>query len=127
MNLSVHVGEVQALKHQLWFSADKSKYLVKYDAGTAIMELTRAGTIDRDAPVSFEGNDLGVSLTAPAGWHFYTSPTPASYKALVQLLPPELQAWCLLTVSEPEPASNSLTRPAAATKKVSPPPAARNC
>jgi hypothetical protein len=107
MNLAVYAGVVRALEHQLWFSADKSKYLVKYDAGTATMELTRVGTIEKDKPARFESKEIGVSVPAPAGWYFYSHPTPAPYKALVQLLPPELQAWCLLTVGEPEPASSS--------------------
>jgi hypothetical protein len=47
--------------------------------------------------VSFEDKELGISLTAPAGWFFYKSPSPATYRFSLHILPPELKAWAVLT------------------------------
>ena len=99
--LSVWAETVKALQHQLWFSADKHHYLVKYDSGSAVMELTEVpATPRKHVPGVYDDKELGISLTTPAGWYFYRNPSPGTYKFDLRLLPPALKAWCLLTAAE---------------------------
>ncbi len=93
--LSVYMDGTRVLEHQVWMSADAHQYLVKYDSGSAIMELTRVATVDRNKPALFSDPDLKISLEAPTGWCFYRNVSKDS-QATFQLLAPELKAWCLL-------------------------------
>jgi hypothetical protein len=91
VTLQVMVGEAPALTHTLWFSADEHRYLVKYDAGTAIMELTHAGVSPAgQAPVFHAGT---LDLTLPADWDFYKPPEAARDGRIAQLIAPQDQAW----------------------------------
>jgi tetratricopeptide (TPR) repeat protein len=109
LELSVYSGGERMLQHTLWFSADEHKYLVKCDAGQTMMELAEVSQMAQDQPVKFSDKEMGVSLTAPAGWFFYENPAPAGkYKFMLYLLGPEMKAWSLLTVSEKGDASQSV-------------------
>jgi hypothetical protein len=100
VTLSVWSGMVKALEHKLWLSADKHRYVVKYDSGSAIMELVDVSQKQEDEPAIYHDDELGIAVTAPAGWYFYKNPSPGTYKMLLQMLPPELKAWALLSVGE---------------------------
>ncbi len=101
--LAVSSGGVRVLQHTLWFSADGHQYLVKYQ-GDALMELAEITRKDLTTPPVFENKELGIRLTAPAGWAFYSNPSPRGYKMNTYLLSPELKAWALLTVAATESA-----------------------
>jgi tetratricopeptide (TPR) repeat protein len=96
VNLAVYAGTIKALEHTLWFSADEHKYLVKYDAGSAIMELAEVSQLPQDQPVKFSDKEADISLTVPAGWFFYKDPTPREAKYSLYLLPPEMKTWAVL-------------------------------
>ena len=96
-------GGSRLLQHTLWFSADEHQYLVKYQ-GDALMELAQLLKKDPTAPAIFENKHLGIRVTAPAGWAFYSNPSPKGYKMNTYLLSPELKVWALLTVGTAESA-----------------------
>jgi len=98
VTLSVWSGEVKALEHKLWLSCDKHRYVVKYDSGSAIMELVDVSQKQEDELAIYHDDELGIAVTAPAGWYFYKNPSPGVYKMLLQMLPPELNSWALLSV-----------------------------
>ncbi len=100
VELAIYSGNISALKHTLWFSADKHQYLVKYDAGSATMTLAEARVRQKGKPVQFCDEERGLSLSAPAGWHLYKPANPGRYKFKLHLLPPELKAWCQLAADE---------------------------
>jgi hypothetical protein len=102
VTLKVNNAGSPLLEHKLWLSADKHQYLVKYDSGTAIMVLDKVSIADPKSPAIFENKELGLRLTAPAGWHFYTNPSLMGYKMSTYLLSPEMQVWALLTVATTE-------------------------
>jgi hypothetical protein len=100
LDLAIYAGDVKALQHTLWFSADEHKYLVKYDSRQAIMELTEVSQLQEDQPVKFSEKEPAISLEAPAGWFFYKAPAVGKYNFMLRLLPPEMKAWALLTIAE---------------------------
>ncbi|MDM8007462.1 MAG: DUF3108 domain-containing protein [Phycisphaerae bacterium] len=98
LTLAVTSGGTQVLQHTLWFSADPHQYLVKYQ-GDGVMELAQVMKREPTAPALFKNKELGISLTAPAGWSFYSNPSPRGYKMSTYLLSPEMKVWALLTVA----------------------------
>lgn len=101
VTLAVSSGGARVLQHTLWFSADEHQYLVKYQ-GDALMELAEVTSKRPTAPAVFENKNLGIRVTAPAGWAFYSNPSPKGYKMNTYLLSPELKVWALLTVAATE-------------------------
>jgi len=100
VELAIYAGDVSALQHTLWFSADKHQYLVKYDAGNATMTLTEARIREKGKPVRFNDKERRLSLNVPGDWHLYKPANPGRYKFKLHLLPPELKAWCQLAADE---------------------------
>ena len=94
VDLQILYGEMLTLRHKLWISADKNRWLVHYDAGNALMKLTRVGRLSTK-PQPFQAAE-GVSLSRPVGWHYYVNPIPGEYKILVALVPPEFKAQAAL-------------------------------
>ncbi len=72
--LVVPAGKFDCFKLQLsigqtlWYSTDPSRYLVKFEAGGAIAELTSITQRKAGTPVAFKDDELGISFTAPAEW-----------------------------------------------------------
>ena len=95
--LSVYVGTVRSLQHTLWYSADDHRTLVKYDSGAAVMELTEVGTTAKNKAAGYVDEAAKFSLKAPAGWGFYKHANPGRAKFTLQLLPPELMSWGIVT------------------------------
>jgi len=105
MNLTVSTGGITVLSHKLWMSADKKKVLVKYDSGSAVMELKAleqrtAGSVVPSARRRFSEKEPNISLTMPANWQYSRNASPGQYKLYVQLLPPELRAWSAFLAQE---------------------------
>jgi len=98
MNLSVWAGTTKALEHQLWFSQDAGRHLVKYDSGSALMELAEVSKVSGE-PTAFSDPQLGIAFTGPAGWFVYRHPGEQQGKIIFQLLSPEPGHWSLLAVS----------------------------
>jgi tetratricopeptide (TPR) repeat protein len=98
IELSVYAQGIKALTHHLWISTDERRWLVKYDSGTAVMELTGAGRRDLKGPEQVRDMANGYSFQLPHGWHHASSQGP--YKASTQLLAPELKAWAVLVADE---------------------------
>ncbi len=96
VSLSIHSQGVKAFEHQLWFSTDASRLLVRYDSGTAIMELVKSGVKQKNKAKVFQDRELGISVSVPADWYYYNDPAPGRYKFMLHLLPPEMKAWSLL-------------------------------
>ena len=107
VDLSCYSDTTQILKHHLAFSADPHHYLVRYDAGGAIMELLEVNRISPKLTVTAEDKDLGLSLTAPAGWFILKRPNPDPYKSVFDLLTPELKAWAIFSVVARGPESTT--------------------
>jgi len=51
-----------------WYSADKHRYLVKIDAGGALMLLEKVSVAGEAKAQPFHDKATGLSLTVPAGW-----------------------------------------------------------
>jgi hypothetical protein len=99
VDLQVYSGGIRGLQHDLWFSADEHKYLVKYDSGNAVMELTEVTTRVGDRPTDFNDKELGIALTVPAGWLLYQFENPRPHSLQLKLIPPEMKAWSALAAA----------------------------
>ncbi len=100
MDLEVYAAGTRSLQHELWFSADPHRYLVKYDSRQAVMELVEVAVRKDDDPVPFRDEQRGISMSAPAGWDFYPAAMTGHYKYMLYLLPPEMAALCVLIGDE---------------------------
>ena len=89
MNLQVWSQGTKALEHQLWFSQDAHRYLVKYDSTSALMELTGVSTASCK-PTLYSNSNLAGTLTLPAGWFAYPYPEKENGSVITQLLSPEI-------------------------------------
>jgi hypothetical protein len=90
VKLAVYSGTIKALEHTLWFSADEKKQLVKYDAGTAIMELEKVTTIAAETAIA--DAKTGVTMTLPDGWFGYHSEN-AGYATMWMFVNEGLETW----------------------------------
>jgi len=95
VNLACYSGAVKALEHTLWFSADKHHYLVKYDAGTAVMELSEVGLIAK-GPQTVRDAGYGYSFDLPDGWTETAISSSEQYKVSRQLISPQMNSWSIL-------------------------------
>jgi len=95
MTLQVWADGAKTLEHYLWFSRDPHRYLVKYDASGATMELTEASTATRK-PTVFSDKPAGGSFSLPAGWFAYRHPGKQAGPLICQILAPEPGVWAIL-------------------------------
>ncbi len=100
VDLEVYSGETRALLHHLWFSADEHHYLVKYDAGTAVMELKPVSIRKKGEPTVFTHEELGLTLTLPEGWLGSREPSEAGYDLQARLFGPGPEPWAVLTAQQ---------------------------
>ena len=56
------------IKQTFWFSADAHRYLVKFEAGGVMAELTAVKQNSSPAPERYDDPTRGFSLTLPTGW-----------------------------------------------------------
>jgi tetratricopeptide (TPR) repeat protein len=94
-NLQVWAEGTKTLEHQLWFSQDAHHYLVKYDASSALMELTEVSTASNKSS-DYAYPELGAAISLPAGWFAYRHPGKQAGPLMIQLLAPEAGTWALL-------------------------------
>jgi hypothetical protein len=86
--------------HQtFWYSADAHRYLVKYEAGGAIAELTQVAYPEPGQPEKYQDPELGFSLTVPYDWRLSPRPVESNTNtAFVDIFDPEMTATTFLKV-----------------------------
>lgn len=74
----------------LWYADTPERYLVKFEAGGATGLLTAITQRKPADPVPFRDDELGITLTAPAGWmlHRFVAGQPDK-QALIRTFDPE--------------------------------------
>ena len=103
--LQVPAGAFDSFKVELnigqtfWYSADQHHYLVKFEAGGAIAELTSIQVVKPGDAVKYQNAALGFSLSAPPGWLF-DAPELRDKKdaASLAILDPEALVTGIMTV-----------------------------
>ncbi len=103
--ISVSAGDFDCYKvalsiHQtFWYSADAHRYLVKYDAGGAIAELSRVAYPKPGQPEKYQEPELGFSLAVPYDWLLSPRPGEANTNmAVVDIFDPDMAATTFLKV-----------------------------
>lgn len=88
-----------SVKQTFWYSADAHHYLVKFEAGGVVAELSAVTQRKAGAPVRYQDPTLDFSLTAPADWFFHRADTPDEKgKARVMVFDPDAIATCIVNV-----------------------------
>jgi hypothetical protein len=103
--VTVPAGSFDCFKVELnihqtfWYSADANHYLVKFEAGGALAELTAVTRSKAGEGVKYHEPEFGFSVTAPPGWNFYRSETPDEKdQSAVVILDPDAEANLVLKV-----------------------------
>lgn len=63
--------ELSPVGQTFWWSTDEHHYLVKFEAGGVIAELSQVSQHKAGEPVQYRDAKYGFSLTAPADWVFF--------------------------------------------------------
>jgi hypothetical protein len=63
---------LEPVKQTFWVSMDAHHYVVKFEGGGVVAELTDVSTRNPNAPAQYHGDSF--SLSAPPDWMFYNSP-----------------------------------------------------
>ncbi|HSU55876.1 MAG TPA: tetratricopeptide repeat protein, partial [Candidatus Dormibacteraeota bacterium] len=58
------------IKQTFWISTDSHRYVVKFEAGGVVAELTQITQRKIDEPAVFRDSASGLSASAPGGWYF---------------------------------------------------------
>ena len=107
VKLQVRSRGVVALEHRLWFSNDANRYVVKYDAGGATMELTKVEQGDNRSAEQpyYRDQELGIMVRTPKDWGgFAGMPAAPGRKLVLQLKQPaRLDAACYFDVKDRRP------------------------
>jgi tetratricopeptide (TPR) repeat protein len=82
-----------------WYSSDTNRYLVKFEAGGVIAELTGVTHRTPGEKAAYADVTNGFSLTAPAGWWFDRQETDTKGAAKVTIIDPEGLSDSSLTVT----------------------------
>jgi hypothetical protein len=92
-----------SIKQTFWYSADEHRYLVKFEGGGVVAELTGVHQHTAGEPVAYQNPTFGFSLTAPPDWIIYPQ-EKADEKATASifLLDPEAVALTQLNVQSLE-------------------------
>jgi hypothetical protein len=86
-------------KQTFWYSTDTHRYLVKFEAGGAIAELTGVNVHKAGEPANYTDPAFHFSLAAPSEWAFFRAQTKSDKdKALVTILNPDALGDCTLAV-----------------------------
>lgn len=103
-SVSVPAGTYQCYKISLsinqtfWYSSDANRYLVKFEGGGAIAELTGVTHRSAGEKAAYEDTTNGFSMTAPAGWSFDPQEADGKSKTTVRILDPEGSANSVATM-----------------------------
>jgi hypothetical protein len=81
-----------------WYSSDANHYLVKFEAGGVIAELTGVTQRTPGEKAAYSDATFGFSLSAPAGWSFDKQESDRTNKTDVTLLDPQGLASSSLSV-----------------------------
>jgi hypothetical protein len=90
-----------SIKQTFWYSTDPHRYLVKFEAGGALAELTAIVQHKPGDSVSYQDSAYHYSMTAPPDWIFYHSDDAtddANPSSKVLVLDPEADAISLVIV-----------------------------
>jgi hypothetical protein len=91
--------ELSPVGQTFWISTDAHHYMVKFEAGGVIAELTQVTQRKAGEPVQYHDPDYGFLLTAPADWvFFHTDAKEDKAASRVILLDPEAIATTLVNV-----------------------------
>lgn len=86
-----------SIKQTFWYSTDPHRYLVKFEAGGAVAELSGVGEFKPDAPTTYHDPTYDFSLTLPPGWTAYRrDPDEQKEATTVFLLDPEAAALTIV-------------------------------
>jgi hypothetical protein len=87
-------GGASGLDRTFWLTADRHAYIAKADmAGMLEMELSSVTTAEKNKPAYFEAKELGISVSAPAGWcvvHYH--PVSSGELAVIRITDPDFNA-----------------------------------
>jgi tetratricopeptide (TPR) repeat protein len=87
-----------SIKQTFWYSADEHRYLVKFEGGGVIAELSEIRQRKPGQPETYR--DSVVSVSAPAGWLFFPQKTVEKDKILrLVALDPDASANTVLTTA----------------------------
>ncbi len=87
-----------SIAQTFWYSSDTNRYLVKVEAGGAIMELTGVTHHTPGEKAAYADVTNGFSLTALAGWLFDRQEVDTKGMTKLTIIDPEGSADSLLTV-----------------------------
>jgi hypothetical protein len=73
----------RTLSQTFWISADKNRYLVKFEAGGVSAELLSVRQRKPGGKNTFHEKGLGASVSAPADWTFWRPSTEAAGKVVL--------------------------------------------
>jgi tetratricopeptide (TPR) repeat protein len=91
--------ELSPINQSFWLSTDAHRYLVKFEAGGVVAELTQVTQRKAGEPVAYRDPLLGFALSAPADWLFFrTDAKDAKDKSKVVILDPDAVATCTVNV-----------------------------
>ena len=94
-----HKVELSPVGQTFWWSTDEHHYLVKFEAGGVIAELSQVIQRKAGEPVQYRDPKYGFSLAAPADWVFFRSDAKDDEKASkVVVLDPEAVATTMVSV-----------------------------
>ena len=89
------------IRQTFWYSADADRYLVKFEGGGAIAELTQIRHPKAGETAHYEDSKFHFRLSGPAGWHFDSSEVAAEKgQTSVMILDPEAAATCFVRVQK---------------------------
>lgn len=92
--------KVELSIHQtFWYSADAHRYLVKFEAGGVVAELSKVHRLKSGDPVNYQDPSFGFTFTAPPGWIVYRPEEKDDKgKVGIEILDPEAAATSELHV-----------------------------
>jgi hypothetical protein len=87
-----------SIKQTFWYSTDGHRYLVKFEAGGIVAELSKINILKNGEVVKFTDPTSEVVVTAPEGWVFdYHEADDAASSTRTVLLDPEARAMAMMT------------------------------
>ena len=90
-----------SIKQSFWYSTDEHRYLVKFEGGGIVAELSEISHRKPDEPVTY--SDESVSLSAPAGWMFFPREAEGKANALsLMIFDPDATATTQLNMQSLE-------------------------
>ncbi len=91
--------ELSLVNQTFWYSTDAHHYVVKFEAGGVVAELTQVTQRKAGEPVQYRDPDFGFRLTAPTDWVFFRADSKDGKDAsTVLVLDPEAIATSAVNV-----------------------------